>query len=130
MAVIGIRYKEGTPGEEYRGIYISYHDKNHGGKERIFFTGNFVKDWYAHNKWIADEMEGELKYEHHFSNSSSVDHFIMDGAPYISKYLKFKGKNPYLTSEYDFKHPGTEVFLPEGKGYWTWIEYKKYCYGK
>ena len=125
MAVIGIHYEEGTPGEDYKGIYAHYHDKDGNSLEKTFFTGDFVKDWYAHNKWVSNEIEGELKYEPHFSYSSSRDHFIMDGAPFISKYLKIEDGKPYLTSDYDGK--GTECFLPKGKENWTWTEYKKYC---
>jgi hypothetical protein len=123
MAVIGIDYEETKP-ETYNGIYIHYE----GGRKE-FNTGNFIKDWYAHQKWIVNEIgDGELKDEHHFSNSSSVDHFIMDGANVISRYLKYdeKTETPYLTKEYDWHDAGTEVFIPEGTD-WNWNEYKKYC---
>ena len=129
MAVIGIHYEEGTPGKDYKGIYLHYHDKDGNSKEMTFFSGNFVKDWYAHNKFISNEMDGEFKYEHHFSYSSSRDHFIMDGAPFISKYLKIEDEKPYLTSSYNLNKPGTECFLPKGKEDWTWEEYKEYCNG-
>lgn len=122
MAVIGIRYKEPNP-ETYEGIYIHYGE----GKEKVFNSGNFVKDWYQHNKWIAQEIDGELAREHHFSNSSTVDHFIMDGATVISRYLKFdEDEQPYLTADYDWHDTGQEVFIPQGTD-WSWEEYKKYC---
>jgi hypothetical protein len=121
MAVIGINYVEPNP-ETYESVRISY-----GGlkKEKIFDSGDFVRDWYNLNKWIVDESEGELKNEH-FSNSSSVNHFIMDGAPYVSRYLRFIENQPYLSSEYDWMDEGTELFIPEGKK-WSWDELKKYA---
>jgi len=121
MAVIGITYNEPNP-ETYKHVSIHY-----GGGDEIFDSGNFIKDWYAHNKWIAKEIDDKLKDEHGFSNSSSVDHFIMDGASVISKYLKYdEDDNPYLTKDYDWYDPGTEVFIPKDED-WTWEEYKQYC---
>lgn len=122
MAVIGINYTEPDP-NTYESVQISY------GKdeEKIFDSGDFVKDWYELNKWITMEADGELKQEYAFSNSSSVNHFIMDGAPYISRYLKIDDSgNPLLVKDYDWMDEGTEFFIPDGKD-WTWEELKKYC---
>lgn len=122
MAVVSINYKEGNP-ESYQSIDISY---DYLQKRKIFDSGNFIVDWYDHQKWIAEEMDGELKNEHSFSNSSSVDHFIMDGANVESRYLKIgEDENPYLTKEYDWYDPGTELFIPEGEK-WTWEQLKEY----
>jgi hypothetical protein len=121
MAVIGINYNEGNP-ETYESVRISYGNLE---KEKIFSSGNFVVDWYNLNKWIQNEIEGELKDEHHFSSSSSVDHFIMDGANVVSRYLKIKDGKPVLESEYDFMDEGTEFFIPEGEN-WTWEQLKEY----
>lgn len=122
MAVIGINYQEGNP-ESYESVRISYSDLS---KEKIFSSGNFIVDWYNLNKWIAEEIELELRNEYHFSNLSSVDHFIMDGANVVSRYLKFDAeKNPYLTKEYDWMDEGTELFVPEGED-WTWEQLKEY----
>jgi len=122
MAVIGINYKEPNP-ETYESVRISY-----GGleKEKIFNSGNFIRDWYNLNKWIANEIAGELAEEYHFSNSSSVDHFIHDGANVVSRYLKMKGGKPILEKDYDFMDEGTEFFIPEGED-WTWEQLKEYC---
>ena len=54
-------------------------------------------------------------------NSSSVDHFIMDGAPYDSAYLMFKEGKPYLS--YDYDENGWEMFVPTGTEP-TWEELK------
>jgi len=123
MAVIGINYIEPNP-ETYESVRISYGNLS---KEKIFASGNFVVDWYNMNKWIQKELDGgELKDEYHFSSSSSVDHFIMDGANVVSRYLKFdKDDKPYLSKEYDFMDEGTEIFIPEGED-WTWEQYKEY----
>lgn len=123
MAVIGINYKEPNP-ETYESIRIMYGEGS--DKVKLFDTGNFIVDWYNHNKWIAHEIDGELSKEHHFSNSSSVDHFVMDGAPIESRYLKFdEEKNPYLDKEFDWHDPGTELFIPLGTD-WSWEELKEY----
>jgi hypothetical protein len=122
MAVIGINYEEPNP-ETYKSIEISY---AHLAKRKVFESGNFIVDWYNHNKWIAEEMDGELSKEHHFSNSSSVDHFIMDGANVESRYLKIdENEVPYLTEEYDYLDPGTELFIPKGEK-WNWEQLKQY----
>lgn len=122
MAVISISYKEPNP-ETYKHVRISYGDLN---KEKIFDSGNFIVDWYNLNKWLSEEIEGELKSEHAFSNSSSVDHFIMDGANVQSRYLKFdEDGNPYLSDKYDWLDEGAELFIPEGEN-WTWEQLKEY----
>jgi hypothetical protein len=122
MAVISINYTEPNP-ESYESVSISYLGEK--SSQKIFNSGNFIKDWYNLNKWIAEEADGELKNESHFSNSSSIDHFIMDGANVISRYLKIKDGKPLLEKEYDFMDEGTEMFIPEGED-WTWEQLKEY----
>lgn len=92
MAVLGIDYDGGgyvydendecieglvTP-IEYKGVYL------HTYSEKFTFnTGNFVVDWYNAIKKFYNEL---VEVEPHLSHSSSVNHFIMDGAPYSSAY--------------------------------------------
>ena len=122
MAVIGINYQEGEP-ETYKSVEVSY---NHVSDRKLFESGNFIVDWYNMNKWLMEEIDGALKNEHAFSNSSSVDHFIMDGATVQSRYLKIDEEgNPYLTKDYDWLDEGTELFIPEGED-WTWDQLKEY----
>jgi len=123
MAVIGINYKEPNP-ETYESVRILYGNPD---KERFFASGNFVVDWYNLNKWMNEELDGgELKDENYFINASSVDHFIMDGATVISRYLRFDNDDkPYLSKQYDWLDEGTELFIPKGED-WTWEQLKEY----
>jgi hypothetical protein len=119
MAVIGINYDEGSDKTDlgYKSVDISYGSPS---EVKVFETGNFAMDWYNMRKFMIQKL---TEIEFHFCHSSSVDHFIMDGAPYDSMYLKFDSENkPYLTSEYD--EDGIEFFVPEGTTP-TWGELKK-----
>jgi len=118
MAVYGITYEEGT-NTGYKLVDISYDNLK---KEKKFDSGNFVKDWYDLIKWI---MHADLNEP--IIGSSSVDHFIMDGAPYDSSYLKFnEEKKPYLSYEHDYSDEGIEFFVPKGTQP-TWEELRKLC---
>jgi len=122
MAVVNITYDEGQP-ETYKSVEVSY---NYNSDRVKFESGNFIRDWFNHNKWIAEEIDDKLKNEHGFANSSSVDHFIMDGANVISRYLKVdEDGNPYLTKDYDYLDPGTEFFIPKDEE-WSWEKLKEY----
>ncbi len=117
--VRGITYEDGTP-NGYKHVYI--HGRN--GEEKVFDSGNFVKDWFDALKWFIHNNVDE-----HLSDSSTVDHFIMDGAPYDSAYLKFKADDaPYLDYAHDYRSndDGFELFVPEGTQP-TWEELKKMC---
>lgn len=115
MAVCNIIYNEGMP-ETYEGVEIYYYDKN---KRDIFASGNFMKDWYKAIKSFIYSNSGEP-----LVHSSSVDHFITDGAPYDSAYLITNDKKSYLS--YEYKEDAIELFIPEGLKL-TWEEYKKMC---
>lgn len=121
MAVIGINYEEPNH-STYKSVRISY---SNNSKEKVFDSGNFVKDWFDCNKFITTKL---LDKEYGFSNSSSVDHFIMDGAPYQSAYLNTKdgGTTWELYYEYDHQDPGYEFFVAEGTKP-TWKELKEIC---
>ena len=118
MAVRRIRYEEGT-NTGYKSVEIDY-GKN---KTKKFSSGNFVKDWYDAFEWyIFADLD-----EHALINSSSVDHFITDGAPYDSAYLILDGDNPRL--EYSYCEDGMEFFVPQGTKP-TWEELKILCDNK
>jgi len=123
MAVVGINYSEGKKKNlDYKSVRISY---NFNKNEKIFDSGDFVRDWYDCNKFIIFEMSDSEP----IANSSSVNHFIMDGAPFISAYLKPKDKNNidwFLDYEYDFQYQGIEFFVNKGTKP-TWEELKDYC---
>jgi len=110
MAVIGISYDEGNKIDlGYKSVEILYNDLK---DKKTFSTGNFIKDWYDMRKFIIQFL---LDSEPFFSYSSSVDYFIIDGAPYDSIYLKTDDNgNPYLTNICDHNDDDIEFFVPEG----------------
>jgi len=129
MAYITINYAEAGSKEplNYKSVEIHYGDE----LKRIFNTGDFVKDWYDMRKFMIIELS---ETETHFSHSSSVDHFIMDGAPYESAYLhmsedkaelKYVDHNDpdYIYTQQDIFENGIEFFVPEGTQP-TWEELK------
>ena len=119
MAIVGIRYEGGSEKDNlgYKSIYMSLKD----GEKILFDSGDFVKDWYACNKYIILDLD--RNEDPSIANSSTVDHFIMDGAKFDSAYLGFdKDDNPYLYYEYDGE--GIEYFVPEGTTP-TWNELKE-----
>jgi len=108
----------------------------HFGKDekKYFNTGNFVKDWWDRTKFIIQTL---LDSEPFFTHSSSIDHFIMDGAPYDSAYLhttddgkpilKYIDKTDphYLLNQAEI-YEGIEIFVPEGTQP-TFEELKEMC---
>lgn len=132
MIYTTINYSEGGGQQplNYKSVEIHF-----GNKEKKFFdTGDFVKDWWDRTKYIIQELldSGDV-----FINSSSVDHFIMDGAPYDSAYLHVVDEKPvlkyvdttdpdYLFTQADIFEHGTEMFVPEGTKP-TWEELKEIC---
>lgn len=121
MAVIGINYDEGSEkkGLGYKSVYLYTH--NHG--ELVFDTGDFVKDWYNAKKKYIDISDEE----HHFLHSSSVNHFIMDGAEFDSAWLVVNDGTPNL--KYEFNEEGWEMFVNKGTQP-TWEELKQYVKGE
>lgn len=131
MAVYGINYDDGNKKNlGYESVRVSYGEN----QKKIFNSGNFVKDWFDLMKFIINELS---ETEFHFSASSSVDHFIMDGAPYDSAYLHMVNEKPvlkyvdktkenYLYEQQDVYEDGTEFFVPEGTQP-TWEELKEMC---
>lgn len=131
MAVTSIKYNEGAKKKNlgYKGVEISYGDGMK--KKKVFNSGDFVKDWYDHNKFIILKLS---ETEFHFSSSSTVNHFIMDGAPYDSAYL-ITGDDtpPYLKYDRGTKlmmrlgeEEGIEFFVKKGTKP-TWEELKVLC---
>ena len=83
MAVVFINYDEPNT-ETYKLVGISMNDKGKDGRTEIEFkSGNFVKDWYDCTKHIIENVVDTEPVLH----SSSVDHFIMDGAKFDSLWL-------------------------------------------
>jgi hypothetical protein len=141
MAVIGINYDGGTyyddEGDDLKKVGeppINVSIYVHSGDDKYEFkSGDFVKDWYDMMKKIIHE---EIKSDTGFwSHSSSVYHFIMDGAPYDSAYLHIvDGKG--VLKYYDRTDPnwwmdneigkGSEFFVLEDTKP-TWEELRKMC---
>jgi hypothetical protein len=146
MAVIGINYEGAnhdydenderieTPGGlKYNSVYVHYQ-----GGEKVFDSGNFIKDWFDAKGFYA---RGLMDKEPYLSGSSTCDHFIMDGAPYDSTYLHMVDGKPVLKyCSYDdssemmeqlitnreIYEEGWEFFVPEGTKP-TWEELKEMC---
>jgi hypothetical protein len=126
MAVYGINYDEGNEKDlGYKSVDISYDNLK---KQKVFDSGNFVKDWYDLVKFMIMELS---KTESHFIGSSSTDHFFMDGAKFDEAYLvdgivngekksvlKYDGNNE--------EEDGIVFYVPEGTKP-TWAELKELC---
>lgn len=124
--VIGINYNESSKKKnlEYREVTLS-------GADEKFNSGDFVKDWFNAIKCYLQKYSNS----EFLSHSSSVNHFIMDGAKYDSTYLCFKDEVPYLYYLDKSKDnwfldenidEGIELFVKEGEKP-TWEELKIYC---
>ena len=108
MAVISISYSEGNKKNlNYKSVQISHNTLK---KNKKFSSGNFVKDWYNLMKFI---IENDLWNKEIISHSSSVDHFIMDGAPYDSAYLHMENNNPILKYTEEINEEELKIFLKE-----------------
>lgn len=120
MSVTGINYEEGSKKKDlgYESVRVAYDNVE---KEKVFDSGDFVKDWYNCNKWIAENL---IDKEHYFANSSTVDHFIMDGAKFDSAYVKVIDDVAVLEYEYDYENPGQEFFVKKGTTP-TWKELRE-----
>jgi len=142
MAVIGINYeganhdydKEGehieTPGGlKYNSVYLHHQDD-----EKVFNSGNFIKDWFDAKRFFSQEL---MDTEPHLSASSSCDHFHMDGADFDSAYLHVVDGKPVLKyvntedpnwfmTQRDVYENGWEFFVEPGTQP-TWEELKEIC---
>lgn len=128
MAVISITYDEGNKKDlKYKSVNLSHRV----GRE-VFDTGDFVQDWYDCNKYI---INNDIDAGEHISHSSSVDHFIMDGAKFTSAYLHVENKKPilkYAGPDFDvvkdraLYENGIEFFVEENTTP-TWEELKDRC---
>ncbi len=131
MAAIGINYKEFGNPLNYKSVYIHANSKS---ENKIFDSGDFVKDWFNAIKYYIQNQETLV----HLSGSSSCDHFIMDGAPYDSAYLHFddegnpdlkyidEGDKDYIHTQREVYENGIELFVSKGAKP-TWEELKEYC---
>ncbi|MFA5366343.1 MAG: hypothetical protein WC333_00270 [Dehalococcoidia bacterium] len=124
MAVIGVNYTDGLKKGtlEYVSVDLSFGSPI---EVKVFESGNFIKDWYYMRKFLIQKV---LDHEPYASASSSVDHFIMDGAPYDSGYLIYDEGLAKHVLKYgnEFAFDGIEFFVPEGTQP-TWEELKKMC---
>jgi hypothetical protein len=124
MAFTTINYNEGNPTKEnvgYESVEIHYGKPE---QKKFFNSGNFVKDWFDLRKFQIMELSGKEEF---FVHSSTVDHFIMDGAPYESAYLvtdEQQVSELYYGS--DWYSLGIEFFVLEGTKP-TWAELKEMC---
>lgn len=141
MAVVGIEYGGGNERDDddnliekpivYQSVRLRYSIPE--DLELKFNSGDFVKDWFDAMKDIFTREN----VDPFLSHSSSVNHFIMDGAKYDSAYLHMDGEEAvlkyvdesdpnYLWTQRDIYEKGSEFFVPEGTQP-TWAELKKLC---
>ena len=122
MAVYGINYDEGNKENlGYKSVDISYGNLK---EQKVFDSGNFVKDWFDLMKFIITVLR---KIEMNFIGSSSIDHFFMDGAKYDKAYLVLVNENNKTVLEYDLEYEdGIVFYVPEGTKP-TWEELKEMC---
>lgn len=146
MAVIGINYSGFTheyddnderieiyPSDprymKYESVYIHYQ-----GGEKVFDSGNFIKDWYNAKHFFITEL---MDKEPYLSGSSTCDHFHMDGANFDSAYLHMVDEKPVLKyldrsdkdwwmNQRDIYENGWEFFVEPGTQP-TWEQLKDYC---
>ena len=120
MAVIGIEYCDGNKSDNlgYEHVYLHTRDS----KEYIFNSGDFVKDWYM----CVKEYLNNYPNEFHLAHSSSVDNFIMDGAPYDEAWVLFNDNDiPYIVYECPDKTEKIRIFVKKGERP-TFEEYRKF----
>ena len=148
MAVIGINYSGFTHEYDdndneiqidtsdprylkYESVYVHYQ-----GGEKIFNSGNFIKDWFDAKGFYA---RGLMDKEPYLSGSSTCDHFHMDGANFDSAYLHIIDDKPVLKyvdtsdehwwmTQRDIYENGWEFFVEPGTQP-TWEQLKEYCNG-
>lgn len=118
MAVICINYDVTDKKISYYSVDISFGSPL---EVKVFDCGNFVKDWYNMIKFMCLHIS---ETEHHFCKSSTVDHFIMDDAPFDSAWLKTIDGKPTLI--YEYEEDRIEFFVPQGTQP-TWEELKEMC---
>jgi len=115
MSFTTINYEEPNP-KTYKSVEIHDFDDN----ITKFESGDFVKDWYDLVKFLLTTLIDEPYHVH----SSSVDHFIMDGAEFDSVYLGFDPKNQVPRLYYNYDDGGVELFVKKGTKP-TWNELRK-----
>lgn len=123
MAFTTINYDEGSDKENlgYESVEIHYGKPE---KKKFFKSRNFVKDWFDLRKFQIMKLSDKEAY---FTQSSSVDNFIMDGAPYDSAYLVTDEKQvSELCYGSNWYKLGIEFFVPKSTKP-TWAELKEMC---
>lgn len=119
MAVTNINYDGEGDSLVYESVDISYGPGLENKK--VFDSGDFIKDWYHCMKFIVQRLSDT---EEHFMNSSSVDHFRMDGAPYKKAWLVTTDHISELF--YDYDDQGLIMYVNQGE-YPSWAELREYC---
>ena len=123
MAVYGINYNEAGSEQplNYESVRVHY-GKN---EEKLFNSGNFVKDWFDLVKFIINVLS---ETEPHFVGSSDVDHFFMDGADelYDEAYIVPDETGVAELCYGNFEEIGIKLYIPKGTKP-TWTELKEIC---
>jgi len=123
MAVISINYDEGSKKKDlgYKSVELAYDSLK---KRKIYKSGDFVKDWYDCIKFLITKKVVEKEPVMH---SSTVNHFIMDGAKFNSARLKTdETLPPQLIYKFDWDDEHIEFFVKKGTKP-TWEELRTLC---
>ena len=146
MAVIGINYSGTTHDYDVNGERIDFDPTNpkylkyesvyihYQGGEKVFDSGNFIKDWFDAKLFYA---RGLMDKEPYLSSSSTCDHFFMDSADFDSAYLHIVDDEPvlkyidmsdpnYLFTQRNVYEEGWEFFVKVGTQP-NWEELKEQC---
>jgi len=118
VGFVDIIYGGVAPTMVYKGVSFSSDIKE---EDKIFYTGDFLKDWYFCQKYlvqIKSKSEGSLSY------SSTVNHFVTDGAPYQSRYLSIVDGKGFLNEESNGEQ--MRFFVPNDQDF-TWGVLQAYC---
>ena len=119
MAVYGINYDEGNKKDlGYKSVRIHYGRD----KEKVFDSGDFVKDWFD---LVFFMVNGLANKESHFIGSSDVDGFFMDGGDdlYDELYLIEKDGENALVDDPSLYDKCLRFYVPKGERP-TWSDFK------
>ncbi len=121
MAVYGINYNGGDKNDlSYKSVRILYGEN----EEKLFNSGNFVKDWFDLVKFIINELS---ETESHFVGSSDVDQFFLDGGDKLYDKAYLNTTNSASELKYKLVDWDSIKFYVNAGTQPTWEELKEIC---
>ena len=121
MAVYGINYNGGDKNDlSYKSVRILYGEN----EEKLFNSGNFIKDWFDLVKFIINELS---ETESHFVGSSDVDQFFLDGGDKLYDKAYLNTTNSASELKYKLVDWDSIKFYVNAGTQPTWEELKEIC---